>query len=850
MTRPTATRVTAAPVAPGATHRSIPPLVGKLPPHCEGDLATLRRFVRAAVTNARPADAVSPADFRHVLVTGATGFVGRFLVRDLLAHDAGLNVHCLVRAETGNEALERLRANMEHSETWEDDFAPRLHVHTGDIAQTRLGLSRTDFDDLCGKIDAVYHLAATLSLATSYVALRRVNTTSLRNVLELCLKKRYKHLFYAGTMGIFPQYVCTFANEYEGDRIGHQAQPDLASMKRTFPLGLLGYPWSKLVAEQALLFAQAAGLPAAVFRFAQTSMASTGYSQPSNISQRLFAAAVDVEMAPAGFTLESTNDPVDTLSRICTDTSLNPGRRHTLYNCCNPTPSYRAVLLEELGLDFPEVSYQAFRRACQARGDASPLAGYWPVLDHFGRYWLRGTESATSLPISDRAIREDCPRPIEWPGPLTRYVRYSRWVREHREEWPHPLPRRTLNVDHLLKQAGRYARENGVSLDDTYPDWMLEGLEQLVEALNSPEAGVPRNRIGFITFDMCRLLRNNAELAGERLRHPAIERQEIVRPVFIVGINRTGTTYLHRLMARDPRFWALRAYEYFEPVIASGDYAGLAGTPDDPRRALARDLFEASGIIDSFAGIHHMAVDEAEEDIPLLRLSFRAWMFATRFHIPGYERWLEASGSRESYGLHRRVMQHYTWQRRERYPGVEGQWLFKMPTHLRELEALTEVYPDALFIQTHREPAQFMGSWCSLVERIRSNVSGPRPPEVLGAEQLRAMSRLLDRAVAFRESHPELEDRWVDVSYYDLVQDPMAVVADVYDRRGWPLRPEAVTAMEAWLDEQSERRRTEKRHTYDIADYGLTREAIDEAFVRYLDFLSGSGRRAGMPESR
>ena len=164
-------------------------------------------------------------------------------------------------------------------------------------------------------------------------------------------------------------------------------------------------------------------------------------------------------MAPAGFTLESNNDPVDTLSRICTDISLNPERRHTLYNCCNRKPSYRAVSLEEVGLDFPEVSYQAFRRACQARGDASPLAGYWPVLDHFGRYWLRGAASATSFAISDRAIREDCPRPIEWPGPLTRYVRYSRWVRDHREEWPHPLPRRTLSLDHLLKQARRYAGE-------------------------------------------------------------------------------------------------------------------------------------------------------------------------------------------------------------------------------------------------------------------------------------------------------------------------------------------------------------------------------------------------------
>ena len=102
---------------------------------------------------------------------------------------------------------------------------------------------------------------------------------------------------------------------------------------------------------------------------------------------------------------------------------------------------------------------------------------------------------------------------------------------------------------------------------------------------------------------MFRILRNNAELADERRRFPEIGRQKIARPVFIVGINRTGTGCFHRLVARDKRFWALRAFEYVEPVIPDGDYTSVAGTADDPCRALAADIFEASGIIDSFAGI-------------------------------------------------------------------------------------------------------------------------------------------------------------------------------------------------------------------------------------------------------
>ena len=823
-----------------------PPLKGTLPPHCQRDLATLRAFVRDAVTGAPPAPPVPPADFRHLLVTGATGFVGRFLLRDLLTEAPTLTIHCIVRGTAPEEGLERLRASMQHAEIWNDNFASRIRVHPGDIAEPRFGLSDSRFRSLCAKIDAVHHFAASLSLSASYAGIRRVNAFGIRNVLELCLRTRFKHLFHASTLGIFPEYFCSFAREYADCRIDDQMQPDLARMKRTFPLGLLGYPWSKLVAEQAILFAHAASLPAAIFRLAQTSMASTGYTQPTNIIQRLFAAVVDTGMIPRGFTLQSNVDPVDTLSRICAGISLNPERRFTIYNCFNPTPSYRTLRIEELGLDYPEVSYQVFKRACQARGDASPLARYWALLDHFAPYWLRGRDSATSLPIGDRAIRDDFFGSIDWPGPLTRYVRYNRWIRKHRDEWPHPLPKRRLKVEHLLKQARRYASDRGLSFASTYPDWMLEGMTRLVQAIRSPEAGLLDTRIGHVAFDMCRMLRNNAELAAERERCPEIGRQTIARPVFIVGINRTGTTYLHRLMARDPRFWALRAYEYVEPVIPGGDYARLAGTPNDPRRALATDVFEASGIIDSFAGIHHIDIDEPEEDIPILRLSFRAWMFATRYHIPAYNRWLDAKGSREAYRHHRRVMQHYTYQRRERHPGANGQWLFKMPTHLRELEALTRAYPDALFIQTHREPVQFMGSWCSLVERIRSNISEPRPRDVLGREQLREMSRMLDRAVAFRESRPELEDRWIDVSYYDLVEDPMAVVAHIYERRGWELEPEAVRAMNEWLDEQRARRRTETRHSYEIADYGLARETIDAAFARYRKFLAEGDRRASM----
>ena len=219
---------------------------------------------------------------------------------------------------------------------------------------------------------------------------------------------------------------------------------------------------------------------------------------------------------------------------------------------------------------------------------------------------------------------------------------------------------------------------------------------------------------------------------------------------FIVGINRTGTTLLHRLLSRDPQVWALRRYELTEPVLPSGEYATVAGTADDPRRAYAEELLGATNVADTLAGLHRTDIDEPEEDLWILWLTFSTWLFATAHHVPAYGRWLAEAGSRNAYDHHRRVMQHFTWQRRQREPDGQRSWLLKMPFHLMELEALLQTYPDAVFIQTHREPVEIMGSWNSIMERIRSFTTEPRPPNEFGAEQLAFMSGMLNGAMQFR----------------------------------------------------------------------------------------------------
>ena len=829
-------------MTPGTAAGSVPPLVGTLPPQCQRDVDALRRVIHTAISQGSPGDAVSPAEFREVLLTGVTGFVGRFVLRDLMRHKADLVVHCLVRADHAEHGLERLRAALQQAEIWDDAFATRIRVVVGDIEKTSFGMSESAFDDLCQRVDAVYHLAADLSLAKAYAAMREANISSIRNLLELSWRHRLKHFFFASSMGVFPQYFFAFGNEFRHARIDHQMQPDLAAMKRRFPLGLLGYPWSKLVTEQVLLFAGAAGLPVAIFRLPRTAVSTGGAIQANDLAVRLLAAAADVEMIPHGFSMQQINEAVDTLSEVVTAISMNPRRQYAIYNCCDSGPPLHELEPADFGLYWPEVSYSSFKRACQARGESSPLFGYWALLDHCAPYWLGDRNAGNAQPVCDRAIRGDCPHPIRWPGLLTLTRRSQEWI-ARQEDWPHPVPANRLDFDCLVSRARYHAQQAGVAFEEAYPEWMRRNLQRLVQALRAPEARISAQQRGFMVLDMSRRLRNNARLAGEWVQHPEIRRQKVTRPVFIVGINRTGTTFLHRLMAQDSRFWTLRAYEYFEPVRPQEEYDTLDGSPCDPRKKALEDLFEAVRVNEAFSGIHEFGIDEPEEDFPLLRMGFAAWTTLVQYHLPEYHRWLDASDLRPAYAHHRRIMQHFTWQRRRRPYGSEGQWLFKMPFHLMELRALIQTYPDALFIQTHREPTQFMASWNSLVERLRSVSTEPSAVDQLGAEQLAFMSNMLDRCVDFRQAHPELANRWVDVNYYNLVANPLAVVRGIYERFNWRLEPAALEAMDDWLFLQSLRRQKETRHRYALQDYGLTPEAVNTAFARYRDFITREGIR-------
>ena len=174
--------------------------------------------------------------------------------------------------------------------------------------------------------------------------------------------------------------------------------------------------------------------------------------------------------------------------------------------------------------------------------------------------------------------------------------------------------------------------------------------------------------------------------------------------------------------------------------------------------------------------VHYMAADQVEECWQLLRQSMRSISFECLAHLPGYSSWLRGQDWTGAYRRHRRNLQLIGLPDRDR------RWVLKNPSHLFALDALLRVYPDALVIQTHRDPRTAIASVCSLAAQATAGWSATFRGEVIGRDQLETWASGLDLFTGARARHDPA--RFYDVVYDDFVADPLGTVAAVYGTSG------------------------------------------------------------------
>jgi hypothetical protein len=369
--------------------------------------------------------------------------------------------------------------------------------------------------------------------------------------------------------------------------------------------------------------------------------------------------------------------------------------------------------------------------------------------------------------------------------------------------------------------------ERFVNLDESYlvdralrshPDFPAERLE-FRDGLRALTTSLEREaRLNFLGRTVAqqlalRLIRSQIRILKELDRHPEVCDQEIRRPVFVVGLPRTGTTILLALLSQDPAHRPLLLWEGLDPV--------------PPRRGPDRRLRRARSAIrgfdyfsPSYQSIHPMGADLPEECVLLFMPLFSTPQFDFQYQAPGYLNWLRERDLGDAYRRYRDQLRLLQWQGRSRsssqYP---VRWLLKDPAHLLGLEHILECFPDACVVQTHRDPLRSLPSNCSLYAHSRIMFSDEVDARELGAYVAGGIwPDALDVALEARKRLPE--ENFFDLRYADFMRDPIRSMEGIYRYFGLELSESTREAMRAYLDRPP--RTGDRVHSYSLGQFGLS----------------------------
>lgn len=368
-------------------------------------------------------------------------------------------------------------------------------------------------------------------------------------------------------------------------------------------------------------------------------------------------------------------------------------------------------------------------------------------------------------------------------------------------------------ADVLIARACEQAR-----LDDFGSPSYREGLQVLVASLDG-EAALNDVGVAALEAQIVTHLVNRLRVNDWLVSHPDLLQRPVERPLFVLGMPRTGTTLLSYLLDCDPSNRSLLRWE----AMASVPPATTSTLRTDPRVAAARDGQAVLDAINpSFKAIHYEAPDGPTECVAVLAQDFKSLLWETVANVPAYGAWLAGADLTSAYAYHERVLQVLQSE-------APGRWTLKSPAHCFGLDALVARYPDARLVMTHRDPVAVVASVCSLVRSLSGTFSDADHSAYIAAHWTDVVVDAVGRVGAFRRR--EGDDRFVDVRYDDLVRDPLGVVRRIYTHFGDELSDEASRRMAAYVAANPQG--VHGRHHYTLEDLGLDRGALEARFSDY-----------------
>lgn len=339
--------------------------------------------------------------------------------------------------------------------------------------------------------------------------------------------------------------------------------------------------------------------------------------------------------------------------------------------------------------------------------------------------------------------------------------------------------------DLLIEQACEATGLEEFGEGDTWRD----GLRRLCEGL-ATDARLNALGVEIAVMDLSRALTSRLQIINHRRTHPQVAEAPVDRPIFIVGQPRTGTTILFDLLAQDPALRPPLTWEVDNPVPVP--------QPDtyhtDPRIAQTQAVLDMSEqIVPGLLAHHPMGALVGQECVRITAGEFCSMIFPTQYRLPEYYRWLLYDADHApAYRYHRKFLQHLQ-------SGVDGQWLLKSPAHLWQLDTLLAEYPDALIVQTHRDPLNVISSVSALIHHLRRMASDESTIPDCAAQSCEQIIVGLEHAMSFRDTGALAGDQVVDVQFADFIRDPFTTIRSLYARLGRELEPVAEQRMREFL---------------------------------------------------
>ena len=374
---------------------------------------------------------------------------------------------------------------------------------------------------------------------------------------------------------------------------------------------------------------------------------------------------------------------------------------------------------------------------------------------------------------------------------------------------------RALDPDELIGLARRQTKHQDFG-DADYVDPLI----RLLQACSSESALSLVGRSA-TRWDVVRFLSNLLRLQAATSAQPAISATPLRQPIFITGLPRSGTTFLHRLMLSDPANRAPTVWETISPSPAEGTRAHRIAR-------VARHLKAFEWLAPEFRALHPLEATSPQECSEITAHVFRSLRFDTNYHIPSYRTWLDADVVRHlpAYRFHKRFLQYLQYQ-----DDTEPQWVLKCPEHLFALTAIRSVYPDARLVFVHRDPVKVLLSQARLTEVLRRPFTRKLDPATLGPNESRRWLDGTRRMIAVGDD-AGFPESVCHIHHLDLISDPVSTVEGVYRHFGMRFPAEAAAAIDAYTADKP--RGGYGVHSYRFEDHGLDLAQERARFQPYM----------------